>query len=186
MLCSTKPHQGWNCNYRLSTTFKPKEPTFQVALNVLSLTPFYQVFLISGSVPAIYMHEFWLTICPNLPAQSLRSLFEEETLAFIRELGYPEDIKPNIEERAILFLEAKISVKKGPYSKVFDEPEYNDAFIKSEINSIQSKRKMCRYREAVMRGWLHRKQLDKARQAGIQVAFRGVISHTSCGCRYQD
>nr|GEY77340.1 hypothetical protein [Tanacetum cinerariifolium] len=45
-----------NCNYRLSTTFKPKEPTFQVALDVLSLTPFYQAFLISVNVPAIYMH----------------------------------------------------------------------------------------------------------------------------------
>nr|GEV09643.1 retrovirus-related Pol polyprotein from transposon TNT 1-94 [Tanacetum cinerariifolium] len=47
-----------NCNYRLSTTFKPKEPTFQIALDVLSLSPFYQAFLISASVPAIYMHEF--------------------------------------------------------------------------------------------------------------------------------
>ncbi|GJW53876.1 retrovirus-related pol polyprotein from transposon TNT 1-94 [Tanacetum coccineum] len=47
-----------NCNYRLSTTFKPKEPTFQIALDVLSLVPFYQAFLITASVPAIYMHEF--------------------------------------------------------------------------------------------------------------------------------
>ncbi|GKB95632.1 hypothetical protein Tco_0981769 [Tanacetum coccineum] len=50
-----------SCNYRLSTTFKPKEPTFQVALDVLSLTPFYQAFLITASIPAIYMHEFWTT-----------------------------------------------------------------------------------------------------------------------------
>ncbi|GKA64530.1 hypothetical protein Tco_0764237 [Tanacetum coccineum] len=50
-----------SCNYRLSTTFKPKEPTFQVALDVLSLTPFYQAFLITASVPAIYMQEFWNT-----------------------------------------------------------------------------------------------------------------------------
>ncbi|GJY03504.1 hypothetical protein Tco_0369444 [Tanacetum coccineum] len=47
------------CNYRLSTTFKPKEPTFQVSLDVLSLTPFYPAFLITASVLAIYMHEFW-------------------------------------------------------------------------------------------------------------------------------
>ncbi|GKA94576.1 retrovirus-related pol polyprotein from transposon TNT 1-94 [Tanacetum coccineum] len=47
-----------SCNYILSTTFKPKEPTFQVALDVLSLTPFYPAFLITASVPAIYMHEF--------------------------------------------------------------------------------------------------------------------------------
>ncbi|GJR06189.1 hypothetical protein Tco_0529173 [Tanacetum coccineum] len=82
-----------NCNYRLSTTFKPKEPTFQVALDVLYLTPFYQAFLISRSVPSIYMHELWATICPNLPGQKfVDPPFEEEILAFIRELGYPRDI----------------------------------------------------------------------------------------------
>ncbi|GJU33801.1 hypothetical protein Tco_1182155 [Tanacetum coccineum] len=112
-----------NCNYRLSTTFKPKEPTFQVALDVLSLTPFYQAFLIFASVPAIYMHEFWATVSyykhcikfkmnkknysfdletfkdmlqiyPNHPGKKFEDPpFEEEILAFIRELGYPEDIK---------------------------------------------------------------------------------------------
>ncbi|GKB15541.1 integrase, catalytic region, zinc finger, CCHC-type containing protein, partial [Tanacetum coccineum] len=112
-----------NCNYRLSTSFKPKEPTFQIALDVLSLTPFYQAFLISASVPAIYMHEFWATvsfhkqcikfklnkknhsfdletfrdmlqICPNLPGQKfVDPPFEEEILAFIRKLGYSGDIK---------------------------------------------------------------------------------------------
>ncbi|GKA02876.1 putative ribonuclease H-like domain-containing protein [Tanacetum coccineum] len=51
-----------NYNYRLSSTFKPKEPTFQVALDVLSLISFYQAFLITASVPDIYMHEFWATV----------------------------------------------------------------------------------------------------------------------------
>ncbi|GJY53880.1 retrovirus-related pol polyprotein from transposon TNT 1-94 [Tanacetum coccineum] len=51
-----------SCNYRLSTTFKPKEPTFQVALDVLTLTPFYLAFLITASVPAVYMQEFWATV----------------------------------------------------------------------------------------------------------------------------
>ncbi|GJV48617.1 hypothetical protein Tco_1438829 [Tanacetum coccineum] len=85
-------------NYRLSTSFKPKEPTFQIALDALSLTPFYPAFLISASVPAIYMHEFWTTAShhkqhiefklnkKNLP-------FEEEILDFIRQLGYSGDIK---------------------------------------------------------------------------------------------
>ncbi|GJU86610.1 hypothetical protein Tco_1294156 [Tanacetum coccineum] len=83
-----------NWNYRLSTTFKPKEPTFQVALDVLSLTPFYQAFLISTSVPTIYMHESWATICPNLPSQKfVDPLFEEEILSFIRTLGHSRDIK---------------------------------------------------------------------------------------------
>ncbi|GKC71307.1 hypothetical protein Tco_1117190 [Tanacetum coccineum] len=112
-----------NCNYRLSTTFKPKEPTFQVALDVLSLTPFYQAFLITVSVPAIYMHEFWATvsyhkhnikfkmnkkncsfdletfgdmfqICPNLPRRKfVDPPFEEEILSFIKELGYSGNVK---------------------------------------------------------------------------------------------
>nr|GEY53244.1 hypothetical protein [Tanacetum cinerariifolium] len=112
-----------NRNYRLSTTFKPKEPTFQVALDVLSLTPFYQTFLISASVLAIYMHEFWATvsfhehcikfkmnkknysfdletfrdmlqICLNLPIQKfIDPPFEEEILLFIRKLGYFRNMK---------------------------------------------------------------------------------------------
>ncbi|GJV50246.1 hypothetical protein Tco_1440458 [Tanacetum coccineum] len=89
----------------------------------LSLSPFYQAFLISASVPAIYMHELWaivsyqkhyikfkmnkknysfdletfrymLQICPNLPSQKFEDpQFEEDIFAFIRELGYPGDIK---------------------------------------------------------------------------------------------
>ncbi|GJW75295.1 hypothetical protein Tco_0134665, partial [Tanacetum coccineum] len=107
----------------LSTTFKPKEPTFQVAFDVLPVTPFYQVFLIFASVHAIYMHEFWATvsfhkqcikfklnkknhsfdletfgymlqICLSLPGHKfVDPLFEEEILAFIRKLGYSGDIK---------------------------------------------------------------------------------------------
>ncbi|GJR77878.1 hypothetical protein Tco_0090243 [Tanacetum coccineum] len=112
-----------SCNYRLSTTFKPKEPTFQVALDVLSLTPFYPAFLITASVPAVYMHEFWTTasyhkhsirfklntksysfdldtfrnmlqMCPKLPGQKfVDPPFEEEILTFMRELGYSGNIK---------------------------------------------------------------------------------------------
>ncbi|GJT21800.1 hypothetical protein Tco_0891737 [Tanacetum coccineum] len=71
-----------SCNYILSTTFKPKEPTFQVALDVLSLTPFYQAFLITAS------------ICPKLPGkQFVDPPFEEEILTFMRELGYSRNIK---------------------------------------------------------------------------------------------
>ncbi|GKD38351.1 hypothetical protein Tco_1258558 [Tanacetum coccineum] len=55
-----------NCNCRLSTTFKPKEPTFQVALD----------------------------ICLNLPGQKFEDPpFEEEILTFIRKLGYSGNMK---------------------------------------------------------------------------------------------
>ncbi|GJW45274.1 retrotransposon-related protein, partial [Tanacetum coccineum] len=73
-----------NYNYRLSTTFKPKEPTFHVALDVLSLSPFYQAFLISGSLPAIYMHELWATVsyhkhCIKLNMNKKNYSFDLET-----------------------------------------------------------------------------------------------------------
>nr|GEV76803.1 hypothetical protein [Tanacetum cinerariifolium] len=65
---------------RLSTTSKPKEPTFQVSLDVFSLTPFYQA--------------FFIFIYPNLPSQKFEDpSFEEEILAFIRKLGYSRNIK---------------------------------------------------------------------------------------------
>nr|GEZ41422.1 hypothetical protein [Tanacetum cinerariifolium] len=46
------------CNMRLHTDIKPKEATFQVVLDALAFTPFYQAFLITADVPAIYMQEF--------------------------------------------------------------------------------------------------------------------------------
>ncbi|GKF13706.1 hypothetical protein Tco_0055168 [Tanacetum coccineum] len=46
------------CNMRLKTYIKPKEATFQVVLDALDLTPFYQAFLIIAEVPNIYMQEF--------------------------------------------------------------------------------------------------------------------------------
>ncbi|GJR27816.1 retrovirus-related pol polyprotein from transposon TNT 1-94 [Tanacetum coccineum] len=50
------------CNMGLKTYIKPKEATFQVVLHALALTPFYQAFLITTEVPAIYMQEFWATV----------------------------------------------------------------------------------------------------------------------------
>nr|GEY36339.1 hypothetical protein [Tanacetum cinerariifolium] len=43
------------CNMRLHTDIKPKEATFQVGLDALALTTFYQAFLITAEVSAIYI-----------------------------------------------------------------------------------------------------------------------------------
>ncbi|GJU80833.1 hypothetical protein Tco_1283198 [Tanacetum coccineum] len=129
-----------SCNYRLSTTFKPKEPTFQVTLDVLTLTPFYPAFLITASVPAVYMQEFWATVtyqkhhirfkmnkksysfhmetfrnmlqmCPKLPGQKfVDPPFEEEILTFIRELGYPGNIK--------LLSDVKVDTLPQPWAQI--------------------------------------------------------------------
>ncbi|GJU69159.1 hypothetical protein Tco_1255418 [Tanacetum coccineum] len=49
-------------NLQLSSILKSKEPTLQVALDALKLTPFYNAFAISTDVPEIYMQEFWVEI----------------------------------------------------------------------------------------------------------------------------
>ncbi|GJU30987.1 hypothetical protein Tco_1174576 [Tanacetum coccineum] len=101
---------------------KPKEPTYQVVLGALAFTTCYPTFLIT-EVPVIYMHQFWdtvnkhkasyrfkihnkrfsmnfeefreiLVICPrNLGKEFDKPPTEEETLSFIRELGYSREIK---------------------------------------------------------------------------------------------
>ncbi|GKE84350.1 hypothetical protein Tco_1558092, partial [Tanacetum coccineum] len=107
---------------RLKTNIKPKEATFQVVLDALALTSFYQAFLITADVPTIYMQEFWaivsvhkssikftinkkkvsldvdmfreiLQICPKIPRQEFKDLpLEQDILSFIRDLGHTEDI----------------------------------------------------------------------------------------------
>nr|GEX23281.1 ribonuclease H-like domain, reverse transcriptase, RNA-dependent DNA polymerase [Tanacetum cinerariifolium] len=86
-----------NCNYRLSTTFKPKEPTFQVALDATSSFHKHSIkFKLNNKRYSFDVETFrhMLQICPNLPGEKfVDPPFEEEILAFIRELGYHRNIK---------------------------------------------------------------------------------------------
>ncbi|GJX39978.1 hypothetical protein Tco_0254968 [Tanacetum coccineum] len=47
------------CNGRIPRRLTPREPTFQVVLDAIALTPCYLVFLITTDVPEVYMHRFW-------------------------------------------------------------------------------------------------------------------------------
>ncbi|GJX56193.1 hypothetical protein Tco_0286090 [Tanacetum coccineum] len=47
------------CNGRLNPGKIQREPTFQVVLDALALTPCYPALLITADVPAVYMHRFW-------------------------------------------------------------------------------------------------------------------------------
>ncbi|GKA04549.1 hypothetical protein Tco_0683669 [Tanacetum coccineum] len=108
---------------RLSSTLKSKEPTLQVVLDALKLTPFYNAFEISTDVPEIYMQEFWviisrhhsslrfklngkshtvnvdnfrdmLKIYPKLPGQKFEEPpLKEDILSFIKDLGHTGEIK---------------------------------------------------------------------------------------------
>ncbi|GKA69063.1 hypothetical protein Tco_0775127 [Tanacetum coccineum] len=69
------------CNGRISRGLTPRELTFQVVLDAIALTPCYPAFLINADVPEVYMHQDF---------DPLSS--EEDTVSFLRELGYTEEI----------------------------------------------------------------------------------------------
>ncbi|GKB23978.1 hypothetical protein Tco_0863379 [Tanacetum coccineum] len=50
------------CNMRIEFNKSQREPTFQVTLDVLKLSPYYPAFPITTKVLEIYMHQFWNTI----------------------------------------------------------------------------------------------------------------------------
>nr|GEZ28752.1 hypothetical protein [Tanacetum cinerariifolium] len=110
-------------NFRLRSDIKSKESTLQVVYDVLKLTLFYKAFLVTTDVPEIYMQEFWATaivyhhsirfkinnkkrivnleyfremlqISSRIANQQFDELpFEDEILAFLRELGHSGEIK---------------------------------------------------------------------------------------------
>ncbi|GJT29145.1 hypothetical protein Tco_0909420 [Tanacetum coccineum] len=45
------------CNMRIDPTKTQKEATYQVVIDTLSLSPYYNAFLITADVPKIYMHQ---------------------------------------------------------------------------------------------------------------------------------
>ncbi|GJZ49694.1 hypothetical protein Tco_0603884 [Tanacetum coccineum] len=50
------------CNGRLNPGKNQREPTFQVVLDALALTPCYSTFLTTADVPEVYIHQFWDSI----------------------------------------------------------------------------------------------------------------------------
>ncbi|GJX05258.1 hypothetical protein Tco_0191174 [Tanacetum coccineum] len=50
------------CNGRLNPGKTQREPTFQVVLDALALTPCFSAFLTTADVPEVYMHQFWYSI----------------------------------------------------------------------------------------------------------------------------
>ncbi|GJV55106.1 hypothetical protein Tco_1456111 [Tanacetum coccineum] len=47
------------CNGRIPHGLTPREPTFQVILDAIALSPCYHAFLITADIPEVYMHQFW-------------------------------------------------------------------------------------------------------------------------------
>ncbi|GJX25107.1 retrovirus-related pol polyprotein from transposon TNT 1-94 [Tanacetum coccineum] len=78
------------CNMRLKTDIKPKEAKFQVLLDALAVTPFYQAFLITTEIiyhtdgVVVYLHQPWRAFVPS-STKCLSGQKKEET-------GYGQDL----------------------------------------------------------------------------------------------
>ncbi|GJU69156.1 hypothetical protein Tco_1255415 [Tanacetum coccineum] len=81
------------CNGRLNPRKIQREPTFQVVLDALALTPCYSSFLITTDVPEVYMHQDIFKICPRVQGQDFDALpIDEEIVSFLKYLGHTGEI----------------------------------------------------------------------------------------------
>ncbi|GKA46582.1 hypothetical protein Tco_0739465 [Tanacetum coccineum] len=72
------------CNGTIPHRLTPREPTLQVVLDAIALTPCYPAFLITADIPEI---------CPRVPGRDFDPLpSKEDTVSFLRELGHTEEI----------------------------------------------------------------------------------------------
>ncbi|GJR49230.1 hypothetical protein Tco_1399751 [Tanacetum coccineum] len=87
-----------------------KNPIFQISVDILSNTNFFQAFTASANVPAIYLQQFWKTMSYNektgkgaiselLPVNPTHHLSYygfpsgDTVIDFVNELGYPEPVE---------------------------------------------------------------------------------------------
>nr|GEW02029.1 ribonuclease H-like domain-containing protein [Tanacetum cinerariifolium] len=133
-------------NFCLRSDITSKESTLQLVYDVLRLTPFYKVFLVTANVPEIYMQEFWATateyfremlhICPRLPGQTFDELpFEEEILAFLRFLGHSEEIMKLTDILWGMYHKKNVDFTYLLWEDFIYKVEHKDAKKSNEINS---------------------------------------------------
>ncbi|GJR28232.1 hypothetical protein Tco_1104464 [Tanacetum coccineum] len=103
------------CNMRIKFNKPQREPTFQVTVDVLKLSPCYPAFLITAEVPEIYMHQFWNTITKikdtdayrfKLDTQKFRIDIEvfREILQICPRLPNQDFIEPPSDEEMVSFI----------------------------------------------------------------------------------
>nr|GEY40925.1 hypothetical protein [Tanacetum cinerariifolium] len=88
------------CNRRLNPRKIQREPTFQVVLDALALTPCYFAFLITTDVPEVKRFKLTLEIfkdifkiCPRVQGQDFDALpTDEEIVSFLRKLSHLGEI----------------------------------------------------------------------------------------------
>ncbi|GKB22028.1 hypothetical protein Tco_0855951, partial [Tanacetum coccineum] len=89
------------CNGRINPGKTQREPTFQVILDALALTPCYSVFLTTADVLEVYMHHFlgyYPQIFPRVHGQNFDELpIDEVIVSFFKELNHTREINSIID-----------------------------------------------------------------------------------------
>ncbi|GJX24426.1 retrovirus-related pol polyprotein from transposon TNT 1-94 [Tanacetum coccineum] len=72
-----------SCNMRIDPSKKQKEPTYQLALDIIKQYSCYNAFLIIADVPQIYKQQFWV---PN--QEFIEPPPHDDLVSFVKQLGY--------------------------------------------------------------------------------------------------
>ncbi|GKE74861.1 hypothetical protein Tco_1536902, partial [Tanacetum coccineum] len=80
-----------------------KNPIFQISVDILSNTNFFQAFTASANVPAIYLQQFWKTMSYNVKTGVYSCQVDEQwfelppsgdtVIDFVNKMGYPEPVE---------------------------------------------------------------------------------------------
>ncbi|GJT86893.1 hypothetical protein Tco_1068610 [Tanacetum coccineum] len=120
---------------RLSSNLKSKEPTLQVVLDALKLTPFYIAFEIIADVPEIYMQEFWVTVSRH--HSSLRFKLNGKSYFMAKDQAIPRRNKMfwHYARNDFMFTIIRFITKhqdKQVYDAILPQHLTNQAMLKSE------------------------------------------------------
>ncbi|GKA82025.1 hypothetical protein Tco_0788773 [Tanacetum coccineum] len=117
------------CNGRILHRLTPREPTFQVTLDAIALTPCYPAFLITADVPEVYMHQFW------------NSVYKHDTIYRFK-IDMKKRFKLTLEVFRDIFLE-RISKKKMKNEAKTTKPDSEWKSRKRQSQKLKAKIGFC-------------------------------------------
>ncbi|GJU08178.1 hypothetical protein Tco_1124608 [Tanacetum coccineum] len=133
------------CNGRIPRGLTPREPTFQVVLDAIALTPCYHAFLITADVPKI---------CLRVPGRDFDALpSEEDIVPFLRELGHTReinslnDVVKNIDYVELLWEDFIYQIDNRAFKK--QEKIYYPRYTKAIIHHFLIQEKTLSWRNKI-------------------------------------
>ncbi|GJV77509.1 hypothetical protein Tco_1509093, partial [Tanacetum coccineum] len=83
-------------NCYLDAKKSQSNPIYKIAVDILKHTNFFRAFTASSTIPAIYIQQFWDTICYDRTDGGHKCQLDEQMdtlINFVNDLGYPKEVK---------------------------------------------------------------------------------------------